>query len=167
MKKKFETSKLILWFGEIFFDILIIVLFYGWLHSVGDISQPFTSILITKGVLYAGYLLKAGIENVSKGNLAISKISNLKLNDFITVLSGLLSGANGYNTADVLNNILQSIQTVISNHAMDNTGSNDFISTINNDQQNDMQSTSTNMGENIGTETNGKQNDNIESKVNQ
>jgi len=157
MKKKFETSKLVLWFGEIFLDILIIALFYGWLHNVGDMSQPFTSILVTKGVLYVGYFIKAGIENKSKGRLAITKVSNLKLNDFITVLSGLLSGSNSYNTAEALNSILQSIQTVINNHSMDSENNTMSINT-NNIQQENMKSESTNMGENIGEEQSPVQN---------
>ena len=134
MKKKFETSKLILWFGEIFFDILVRV-------------SKLTSVTF----------IKAGIENKSKGRLAITKVSNLKLNDFITILSGLLSGSNSYNTAEALNSVLQSIQTVINNHSMDSENNTMSINTDNIQQEN-MKSKSTNMGENLGEEQSPVQN---------
>jgi len=139
IKHRKEVSKIILFLGQGFLDGLILLTYYGWLHNAGDISQPLTSLLVTKAVLYAAYYIKAGIENKSKGNLEITKVSSGKISDLITILTGILSSMTNGNTADALNSILQAVQSVMDKHTVYNSTMNDFQNSITSD---DMQSDS-------------------------
>lgn len=149
VKHRKEISKIILFLGQGFLDGLILLTYYGWLHNAGDISQPLTSLLVTKAVLYAAYYIKAGMENKSKGNLEITKVSNDKISDFITILTGILSGMTNGNTADALNSILQAVQSVMDKHTVYGSTTNDFQNSITNNVSNDVQSDSDVTADNI------------------
>jgi hypothetical protein len=106
--KKIETSKLLLWGGNIFGIVFAVIIVKGWFMGLMDAYQFFLGDMALLGVLDGGYYLKAGFENCSKKDSEKMKQGMEKL--VATAASAMTAGSIPGAVSQIANMALQKVE---------------------------------------------------------